>query len=359
VTRGIDQAPVIPPHYPYVTRMALELYECGALPDVASIEVEPEYGYATRITYRCGARRMTYGNDVGLNPGAAADVAQDKAYTKFFLQQQGVTCAAGGAFVLPSWLERIAGGLAERGFAAVRPSSEGRRFAERDLGLPVYVKPVHGSKGSGVFRCDAGEDVDAALADLEERHVRVALIEEAVDLPDYRLVVLHGELISGYLRRPLAVTGDGTSTVLELLDDLAAAFRAAGRDTRIEPDDPRIAMCLAREARDLSFVPAAGEGVRLHDVSNLSTGGTAQDVTPCVADGWRRLAARVSDCFALDFCGVDLACADIEDATAAYAVLEVNAAPGLDHYAAVGPTQEATVRGLYSKVLNAAPARRG
>ncbi len=64
---SLDQ---VPSHYAYMTRMVLMLFHESALPNVASIEVEPEWGHTTQIRYNNGSTRMTYGNDIGLNPGA-------------------------------------------------------------------------------------------------------------------------------------------------------------------------------------------------------------------------------------------------------------------------------------------------
>jgi glutathione synthase/RimK-type ligase-like ATP-grasp enzyme len=94
----------------------------------------------------------------------------------------------------------------------------------------------------------------------------------------------------------------------------------------------------------------------MSDISNLSAGGTADDVTDRVARRWRELGRDVAESFGLAFCGVDLACADIASEDADHSILEVNATPGLDHYAAVGERQERLVRDLYALVLNAAPA---
>jgi cyanophycin synthetase len=100
-----------------------------------------------------------------------------------------------------------------------------------------------------------------------------------------------------------------------------------GRDTVLRTDDDRIATRLSGAGLTWDSVPPARERVRLHDVSNLSAGGTADDVTDIVADRWRQLAATIASLFNLRFCGVDLACSDIASGEGAYAVIEVNAAP--------------------------------
>lgn len=347
-----DPPLVVPRHYAYVTRTLIELFRRGALPCVASIEVEPEWGYVTRIAYRGGETRMTYGNDVGLNSGAASQVVTDKAYTKHFLQRSGYTTPLGCAFLLPWWAERIRGARPQ---AELVTTADAERFVGETLGLPVYVKPVAGSQGKGISRCERLDELALAFDELDELRAKVALVEQAVDMPDYRLVILHGELISAYRRVPLSVVGDGTATVLSLLQTVDQTFRVSGRDTRIAIHDSRITRSLQRRGLGLGSIPAAGERLVLRDISNLSAGGTAEDVTDRVAGRWKQMGCDLAASFGLQFCGVDLACADIAVTTAEYSILELNAAPGLDHYASVGADQERIVSELYAKVLNVPP----
>lgn len=345
-----------PRHFPYVTRTLLDLLSHDLLPNVKRVTVEPEWGYTARIEYRDGSTRMTYGNDIGLNPAAAVQVVQDKAHTKYFLRESGFETPDGEAFVCPWWAERLTEGPRARERTAIRTIEAAPSYVRRSLGLPVFVKPVDGSKGSGVTRCDTTEAVVAALAELGETRVKVALVERAVTLPDYRIVVLRDDVISAYRRDPLAVQGDGRTSIRGLVDALAARYATEGRDTRIDLDDPRLARCLARQGHDLASVPRAGTVVPLHDISNLSTGGTALDVTHSLHDRWRGLAIDVSRMFGLCYCGLDIACADATCGDAQYSILEVNGAPGLDHYASVGSEQDELVRNLYARVLNAGPA---
>jgi D-alanine-D-alanine ligase-like ATP-grasp enzyme len=343
-----------PRHYPYVTRMLLELERDGLLPHVKTVEVEPQYGYAARITYLDGRVRLTHGGDVGLNTGAACDVLRDKEHTKFLLEARGFVCPRGRAFLLPWWATAIGPNLASKGFSAMQAVGEATSYVRAELGYPIYVKPVRGSQGRRVHRCEEDADLDAAAVEFEAARVRVIVVEEAVAMPDYRLVVLNDRLISAYRRVPLAVIGDGHTSIRELLDKVAATFAAEGRDTRIQQDDERIARRLRRVAMEWSSVPASGERVQLLDISNLSAGGTAEDVTSSVSPHWRTLAADVARSFGVAFCGIDLACVDIT-APSEYSIIEVNAAPGLDHYASVGPAQEDVVRRLYAEVLDLSP----
>lgn len=342
-------------HYPYITRSLLELYDEGALPNVTAIVVEPEYGYVANITYDNGSHRMTSGNDLGLNGSAAGDVAKDKGHTKFFLRKWGVECPNGDEFLLPWWADTIYQNQIARGKINVRTIAHAQEYIEENHGYPVYVKPVDGSKGAGVYKVHSADELPGVFDSYTEKRVRVAMIEEPINMPDYRIVTLDGELISAYRRIPLAVTGDGKNNVLTLLEAVQQRFFDEGRDTRIDPHDPRILAQLRKQGIDFDHIPAAEAEIVLASISNLSAGGTSEDVTDMIAQRWVDLTAFVAKNFSLRLCGLDLACDDIADGNSSYSVIEVNAAPGLDHYASSGEEQSRKVRELYARVFNAYP----
>jgi D-alanine-D-alanine ligase-like ATP-grasp enzyme len=329
--------------------MIAALFDRGDLPNVRAIDIEPRYGYATKISYRNGAVRMTRSSDIGVNPHAAAEISKDKAYTKYFLTRLGIDCPPGEALLMPWWAAKI------RTPAHVNPSLDAALRRLQELGLyPVYVKPVDGSKGLDIWRCETESDVLAVFDRYERDRIRVAVVERAIPLPDYRIVVFDGRLICAYRRNPLSVIGDGTSTIAHLLDRRMALLLREERD--VVPHEPsRVAARLTRLGLTPTSVPARGELVALSDISNLSAGGSGSDYSKHVGVRWTDLACHIARALGLRFCGVDIACADITDDAGSYSVLEVNAAPGLDHYAAIGSQQHGIVEDFYRRVLNTSP----
>lgn len=342
-------------HYPYVTRSILRLMGKGALTNVTSVDVEPDYGYVTRISYTDGSHRITYGNDLGLNNAAACDLAKDKGHTKFMLRTMGVKCPDGDEFILPWWDEKIGSTQRERGNDGVKTADQAAAYVIDGMGYPVYVKPVDGSKGGDIFKTYSQAELEAVLELYNAKHIRVAMIEEPIQMPDYRVVSFDGELISAYRRIPLFVTGDGESTIGELVEGLQRQYASEGRDTRLDVSDERIQRHLAQQQLTAQHVLASGKSLTLAPVSNLSLGGTSEDVTETLDKRWSDLAAEIGENFNLRLLGVDLACEDITSPDASYSVIEVNAAPGLDHYALSGEKQRQLVDSLYTKVLNAFP----
>jgi D-alanine-D-alanine ligase-like ATP-grasp enzyme len=322
--------------------------------NVDYVDVEPEYGYFTRLVYKNGQTRITYGNDLGLNPSASVDLAKDKGHTKFLLREMGINCPDGKEFLLPWWIEKIGARQIERGNTNMRGVEEILPYINEGFGFPFYIKPVNGSKGSGIYKIYSAEELDAVIDEYNANRIPVALVEKPVTMPDYRLVMLDGELISAYRRDPLAVVGDGKSSIEELLIKLKSQYDAEGRDTNIFIQDPTMQHALSTRNLILHSIPEFGHSVVLSNVSNLSKGGTSLDVTTAVASYWVELSNRIAQGMNLRMCGIDLACEDITRNNVDYSVIEVNAAQGLDHYASSGQEQLRIVDELYTKVLNKA-----
>lgn len=308
----------------------------------AEVILEPEYEIVGLIRFPNGRQSYFWHNKFNLNSVASARVAQDKGYTAFFLKQHGFRVPQYGVFLEDAFRGRIGCGKGQ---------DDARRFAEA-LGWQVFLKPLRKSQGTGIIRaCDAAEYDEAARLLFEQE--RKLIVQESCTGRDYRLVVLDGEVISAYERTALQVCGDGVRAISALLAARQAEFCATGRDTIIPVGDPRMMMTLRRQGLNLDSVVAEGDTVRMLDIANLSCGGETHVVTEQLHPSVIALAARLAKALDLRFAGVDLMLPDATAPLEDYSVLEVNSAPGLDHYAASGPAHEAHVDALYSKVLEA------
>jgi cyanophycin synthetase len=162
-----------------------------------------------------------------------------------------------------------------------------------DLGKRVVVKPVDGNQGKGVT---TGVTTLEALRTAFENATAIArevLIEEQYEGRDYRVRVVGGSMVAASLRCPPEVTGDGAHTVAELIEELNSdPNRGEGHGkplSRIHPEDPLLLATLGGQRLALDDVPERGRVVRLRACANLSTGGTATDVTDTVGSGVRSL----------------------------------------------------------------------
>ncbi len=346
----------IPAHYPFLTQILMDLYDGGELPAVSSVMIEPEYGYVGRIAYHDGAVRLFRGANLDLNSHGAAEIARDKGYTRFFLRSLGYHVPPGRVFLMPGYAQTVGVHFQRYGKSDHAITDQIPDYVADETGYPCFIKPNDGARGQGVHKCFDWNDIAMALAALRADGVQLALVEQAVTFPEYRVVIYQGQLIACYGRQPLMITGDGQRSITQLLHDRQQQFDKAGRRLTLNSDDARLLRLLQRHHLTPDSILPAGQSLRLYDFANLSLGGQAVDLTDDIHPDWIDLCARMVADVGLDFAGIDLACSDVTGpASEAYAVIEINASPGLNHFAAMGPQQHGRVRAFYRRVINTSP----
>ncbi|MGD9599817.1 MAG: cyanophycin synthetase [Steroidobacteraceae bacterium] len=247
----------------------------------------------------------------GRTPHIAVELASDKEETNRIL----------GSLGLPVPRQE----LVQSAEAAVR--------AAKRIGYPVVTKPYNGNHGRGIsIRLTSEAEVATGFAVARE-HSRSVIVETFLEGDDHRLLVVNGELIAATRRTPGHVVGDGTHTVTELIDRVNEdPRRGVGHEkvlTRIELD-AQAATMLDRAGLTASSVPEAGRIVYLRSTANLSTGGTATDVTDIIHPDNRDMAVRAIRAIGLDVGGVDFLSSNIAESYRRIGggICEVNAAPG-------------------------------
>ena len=206
--------------------------------------------------------------------------------------------------------------------------------AAQDIGMPVVVKPKDGNQGKGVtVNVNSKEHLEQAFRTAKEFRDDV-MVERYLPGHDFRLLVIGNKLIAAARRDPPQVVGDGVHTVRQLVDLVNAdPRRGSGHSTsltKIRFDDIALAR-LALQDLEADSVPGKGQRVILRNNANLSTGGTATDVTDDVHPEVAARAVEAAQMIGLDICGVDVVCEGVlepfDDRRGG--VVEVNAAPGL------------------------------
>jgi len=229
----------------------------------------------------------------------------------------------------------------------VRSAERAVRAAEQ-LGYPVVTKPYNGNHGRGIsIGLRTADDVRKGFQAAAE-HSASVIVETFITGLDHRLLVVNGELIAATLRTPGQVVGDGAHTVAQLVDIVNLdPKRGVGHEkvmTRIVMD-AQADMMLARLGMTVTSVPALDQIVELRSTANLSTGGTATDVTDVIHPDNREMAVRAVTAIGLDVGGVDFLCPDITESykTVGGGICEINAAPGFRMHVApsVGTPRDA------------------
>ena len=209
-------------------------------------------------------------------------------------------------------------------------SAEDAVEAAEDIGFPVVVKPTDGNHGRGVFiDLTTPDDVRKAYAIAVEEGSSV-LVERSIQGIEHRLLVIGGKLIAANRSDLITVSGDGQSTVLELIESQVNTDPRRG-NTELHPlsiirIDTAAQMELDRQKLTPDSVPAAGREVLIQRNANHAFDCT-DEVHPDTA-AIASLAARV---VGLDIAGIDLVCQDIAKPLLVQggAIVEVNAGPSL------------------------------
>jgi cyanophycin synthetase len=273
-------------------------------------------------------RRLTDGSLVVLGHGArqrkilTAETDRTSAIAQEIAQDKDLTCA----------LLRAAGVPVPKG----RPvsSAEDAWSAAQEVGTPVVVKPRYGNQGRGVTTdLTTREQVIAAY----ENALRVGegtVVETCAPGSDFRLLVVGDHVVAAACREPAQVVGDGHSTIRALIEVINCDPRRADHHatalSKIYIDGVALGV-LEEQGYTPDSIPPAGKRVLIRRNANLSTGGTATDVTELVHPEVAARAVDAARMVGLDIAGVDIVAEDISRPLEEQrgAVIEVNAGPGL------------------------------
>ncbi|HYE28041.1 MAG TPA: cyanophycin synthetase [Allosphingosinicella sp.] len=244
----------------------------------------------------------------------ATELASDKAMTKRLLAESGVPVPRG---------------------AVVRSEDEAVREARR-LRYPLVVKPLDGNHGRGVtIGVENEEQLRFGFREARaQARTRDVIVEQYFAGNDHRILVVDGRMVAVAERIPARVTGDGVSTIRQLVEAVNRdPRRGEGHEnvmTRIRIDS-HVEEYLARSGLTPDSIVEVDQAVPLRATANLSTGGTAVDRTNEIHPDNAEIARRAALIVGLDVCGVDFVCPDISRSVreTGGGVIEVNAAPGL------------------------------
>ncbi len=244
-----------------------------------------------RLGYGCH-RRLVCAALTEQTSAVGVDIASDKVLAKQLLADAGIPVPAG---------------------AIARSPQQAAELLEL-LGAPAVMKPVNGNHGAGVTPGVLSRaQAEAAYAKASAANPAV-IVEEFIPGTDYRVLVIDGRVAAAAELRPASVTGDGISTIRQLVDQVNADPRRGdghSRElTRIRLDEAAASQ-LAEAGLQPGSVPAAGEVITLRKNANLSTGGTSRDVTDQLHEEVAQMCLRAAAVAGLDVCGVDVRLADL------------------------------------------------
>jgi cyanophycin synthetase len=264
-----------------------------------------QFGFGSR-------RRRIWAAETDRTSAIGESIAQDKDLTKSLLSAIGVPVPEG----------------------QVCTTAEQAWEAALAIGLPVAIKPRKGNQGKGVSTALDSREAVVTAHEIAVAYDGETIVERHLHGSDHRLLVIGDRLVAAARREPPSVTGDGESTINELV--------AQENENPLRGDDHSTSLSKLRldeigleHLADLGLtadsVPERGQRISLRRNANLSTGGSATDVTDTVHPEVAARAVEAARMVGLDVAGIDIVATRIDQPLEVTrgAVVEVNAAPGL------------------------------
>lgn len=231
--------------------------------------------------------------------------------------------------------------LSRAGFPTTRalgaPTAELAEQAIRQAGFPCVVKPAFGGKGYGVSTRITSLEMARKAIDKAIRETGLPLvIENHVEGTDHRILIVDGNILWVYQRIQAHVTGDGKSTVAQLI-----AAENAERATRSNEERTIVQVLTADASREdflrdrygigLQDVPAAGERIELAGQANIAQGGKLREVSHLVHPDNREMFLRIPRLIGMSVVGIDYMTKDITRSWREEpgAIIEINSTPAI------------------------------
>jgi cyanophycin synthetase len=308
----------------------------ATIAEIRALYQNTTLGPSTRAIVRAAelrgipARRLSSGSLVLFGQGArqrrimaaetdrtsaiAQEIAKDKELTRQLLRAIGAPVPEGGSVT------------------TVEEACE----AALEIGLPVVVKPVDGNQGRGVATNlrSRGEVEFAFQAALDASSSGQVTVEKFAEGDDYRVLVVGERVVAAARREPAHVIGDGTRTIAELVAlENTDPRRGEDHATALNkiPLDTVSLSVLAAQGYSPGSIPPAGQKVLIRRNANLSTGGTATDVTEELHPRVAAQCIAAAKMVGLDVAGIDVVARSLRRPLEEQGgvIVEVNAAPGL------------------------------
>lgn len=301
-------------------------------------------GWIVRLSQGAGANEKTrhiYGYGFDLNPAATHAIACDKAATAELLTKTGVPCIPHQLFLHPSMSRFV------KHEGTWRQMLEAFGRWQQD----VVVKENAGTGGRDVTRCQTIVELETAVYRLFAQTTAVAVCPYHELTSEKRFVMLQGRCLLAYEKVRTSVTGDGASSVLELLAKQT-------RETKVTRSAlaGMLEQMDARQRALLLDVPAIGAQRLLNWRHNLGQGASVRllDLREGTGDAETAAALRVATDAArainLQFGSVDIV-ATASDPTPR--VLEINAGVMMEFLARTLTEGPALARKVYGAALDA------
>ncbi len=201
------------------------------------------------------------------------------------------------------------------------------------IGYPLVTKPINGNHGKGATTNIKNWDELKLGFDAAKKYSKSVIVEKFITGYDHRILVINYKFVAAALRTPASVIGDGKHSIKELIDIVNSDPRRGYGHEKVLTSikvDSFTENILEEKGFTLETVLVKDYELLLKPTANISTGGTATDITDMVHPSNVFMCERIARIIGLDICGIDIMAPDLTTPISENggAILEVNAAPG-------------------------------
>lgn len=290
-----------------------------------------------RLTYKNQVEYVRNGNMTSKDTTISHFIMENKSVTKKILAEAGFSVPSGGEY------HSIDEALASYG-------------KYKDQAIVIKPKSTNYGIGISVFKEYPKQSSFEEALKIAFKEDKTVLIEEFVEGTEYRFFVLNDKVEAVLLRVPANISGDGKSTISQLIDQKNQdPLRGENHRTplgRIEKGNLEKLM-LKEQGYDFNSIPAENQQIYLRENSNISTGGDSIDFTDKMHESYNKVAVNIAKELDVKVTGIDLIIPNYKkksiQGNPGYSCIEANFNPAMNMHAYVSEGQG---RRLTLKVLS-------
>lgn len=206
----------------------------------------------------------------------------------------------------------------------------------------LVVKPIDAAHGDGVTTGVSSMSKAEVAIEIARGYSpsKTVILQEMVDGEDLRLLVIDKKVVAATKRVHASVTGDGVSTIEELINNENSQNDLRGENYMKSLNIIDIDAARRHLGKNMLTVVREGVSVPVVGTANIGTGGTCVDITDSIPKEAQQKAVDFSQHIGLPVCAVDFIASDITYEKS-YKFIEVNSCPsfGLHLRPSVGNAQ--------------------
>ena len=247
----------------------------------------------------------------------SAQLVNDKAWTYKILQQNNYNIPQGDYFFLKKEYRELRGDHKER--------KDALKYANK-LGYPIFIKPNNSSLGLLAEIIYSEQELTKHLEKISEID-HIALIQEYLQYPEYRIFVVDGEVKFTYKRNSPFIIGNGKNTIKELIEQVNLQIKR--EKNKVILSSPFIQKQFEKLKLSWKHILKKGQKFQIMSKTNISAGGKLTNYTEKISEQTKNWVHKLTNFLQLRICGIDVFVKDSINNPESFIIIEINQNPNL------------------------------